>query len=88
MIANEFLSDYQHGFVFGRSCTTQLLKVVDKLINEVVGYRRKRIHGVPWLDFAKAFDSVPHKRLLVKLAEYGITGDLLQGTRQFFIGRR
>ena len=22
MIANEFLSDYQHGFVFGRSCTT------------------------------------------------------------------
>jgi hypothetical protein len=31
MIANGFLSDSQHGFVHGRSCTTQLLRVVDNL---------------------------------------------------------
>jgi len=39
-----------------------------------------------YLDFAKAFDSVPHKRLLVKLEGYGITGELLQWTRQFLTG--
>jgi hypothetical protein len=30
MTDNQFLSNQQHGFVHGRSCTTQLLKVVDK----------------------------------------------------------
>jgi len=30
MISNGFLSDSQHGFVHGISCTTQLLKVMDK----------------------------------------------------------
>ena len=31
MINNGFLSDTQHGFVRGRFCTTQLLKVIDKI---------------------------------------------------------
>ena len=31
MICNDFLSDCQHGFVQGRSCTTQMLRVMDKL---------------------------------------------------------
>ena len=31
MTANGFLSESQHGFVRGRSCTTQLLKVIDKI---------------------------------------------------------
>jgi len=29
MISNGFLADTQHGFVHGRSCTTQLLRVLD-----------------------------------------------------------
>ena len=72
MIANEFLSDYQHGFVFGRSCTTQLLKVVDKLTELLDAGENV---DMVYLDFAKAFDSVPRKRLLVKLEGYGITGE-------------
>ena len=43
---------------------------------------------VVYLDFTKAFDSVPHKRLLVKLQAHGITGKLLNWVKIFLSGRR
>jgi len=60
MITNGFLSDTQHGLVKGRSCTTQLLKVVDKL-SELMDEGMDM--DIVFLDFSKAFDSVPHQRL-------------------------
>jgi len=41
-----------------------------------------------YLDFAKAFDSVPHERLLKKLEAYGIAGNLQAWSRAFLTGRR
>src|SRR5664279_1939223 len=85
MIENGFLSDYQHGFVQGRSCTTQLLKVIDKL-TEILD--QGGAVDMVYLDFAKAFDSVPHRRLLVKLESYGVKGVLLEWIQHVLIGRR
>ena len=42
---------------------------------------------VVYLDFAKAFDSVPHEGLLQKLFAYGISGNLLSWIRAFLTGR-
>ena len=39
------------------------------------------------LDLAKAFDSVPHKRLLLKLQSYGISGKYLSWIGSFLLGR-
>ena len=39
------------------------------------------------LDFSKAFDTVPHRRLLGKLHHYGIKGNLLMWTEEFLVGR-
>ncbi len=36
-----------------------------------------------FLDFQKAFDSVPHERLLSKLAAYGIIGKQQTGSKTF-----
>ena len=41
-----------------------------------------------YIDFAKAFDSVPHERLLEKVKGYGIWGDILEWIRLFIKGRR
>jgi Reverse transcriptase (RNA-dependent DNA polymerase) len=61
------------------------LKVVDK-ITELLD------QGVPvdmvYLDFVKAFDTVPHKRLTKKLDGYGVTGNLLEWIREFLEGRK
>ena len=41
-----------------------------------------------YLDFAKAFHTVLHERLLVKLKGYGINGKALKWIRNFLLGRR
>ena len=41
-----------------------------------------------YLDFWKAFDSVPHKRLIKKLEGYGIKGILLEWFKNFLNGRQ
>ena len=40
------------------------------------------------LNFQKAFDSVPHKRLIRKLATYGVTGKILRWIETFLTDRK
>ena len=82
---NNLLSDFQHGFISQRSCTTNLLATLDSWTQSL---DNKSPVDIIYLDFAKAFDSVPHRRLLEKLKAYGITSNLLQWISDFLIGRR
>ena len=84
MTRNNLLSSLQHGFVHGRSCTTQLLEVLDKWTEAIE--QGDSVDAI-YLDFAKAFDTVPHQRLLVKLAGYGMGGKVLQWIAAFLEGR-
>ena len=43
---------------------------------------------VIYLDNAKAFDTVPHRRLITKLHAYGIAGNLLRWIEEFLANRR
>ena len=61
---NSILYDLQHGFRRNRSCETQLIS----FIHELMSNHNKDIQSdIILMDFAKAFDKVPHKRLLYKL---------------------
>jgi len=69
LVDRHLLTNCKHGFIKDRSCVTQLLTVLDKWTEAL---DRGCCVDAIYLDFAKAFDSVPHKRLLMKLKSYGI----------------
>ena len=78
----------QHGFVKQKSCTTNLLETIDIVSKALNQKKEKNSVDVVYLDFAKAFDTVPHKRLLTKLEAYGISGILLKWIQSFLSNRR
>ena len=67
------LSNAQHGFRKKRSCESQLILAIQDLAK---GIDAREQHDVILLDFSKAFDKVPHQRLLYKLDFYGVRGVL------------
>jgi ribonuclease P/MRP protein subunit RPP40 len=74
----------QHGFLAGRSTTTNLL---ERLNDWTVTIRDKKSVLVAYIDFAKALDTVCHRKLLSKLAAYGIASNLLSWIQNFLKDR-
>ena len=85
MIDTDQLSKAQHGFLPKKSCITQLLSAMEEWTHNI---ENKYPVDVIYLDYKKAFDSVPHERLLAKLHAYGIRGKLLKWIRSFLTGRK
>ena len=84
MTRHNLLSCKQHGFIAGRSTVTQLLVYLDKCAEMIA--KGKVVDSI-YLDFQKAFDTVPHRRLIGKLEAYGITGSTLEWIREYLNGR-
>ena len=75
----------QHGFMAGRSTVTNLLAYLEtltKLLDE------GNAVDVLYLDFAKAFDKVPHSRLLAKCRGLGLGGRLLHWVEKWLSDRK
>ena len=81
---NQILCDQQHGFRKHRSCESQLLTIVQDLAS---GLDNSQQIDAILLNFSKAFDKVPHQRLLIKLEHYGVRGTILQWIK-FFLSNR
>ena len=68
------LTDFQHGFRSKRFTELQLKLTIHDISSSL--QQNKSIHAAV-LDFSKAFDKVPHQRLLMKLERYSVHGNLL-----------
>ena len=80
-----YITQWQYGFLPGRSTMSQLSQVVHQFARALE--MRQQI-VVRYLDFSKAFDRVPHEKLLFKLECLGIKGSLLAWFRSYLPGRR
>ena len=79
------VSKAQHGFVPAKSCLSNLLETLDYITSSLVdGYCVDEI----LLDFAKAFDLVPHRRLVQKIRAYGVTDELTRWFEDFLACRK
>ena len=82
---HKILSDLQHGFRSGHSCESQLIITINDLLE---AYNDKDQIDLVILDFSKAFDTVPHQKLLHKLKNYGIDGKINGWIEQFLTNRQ
>ena len=78
--SHNILHDAQHGFRKHRSTETQLIQLIDNLAHNIDN--RIQTDAI-LLDFLKAFDKVPHHRLLYKLKYYGISPQALNWVHSF-----
>ena len=84
LAVNNLIYPSQHGFMAKRSCLTNLLEYLE-LLSDLVD--QGHAVDVVYLDFAKAFDKVPHARLSAVLTAHGIGGELLSWVEEWLRGR-
>lgn len=84
MRQNDMFTPQQFGFLAGRSISLQMLEVLDKWTEAL---DTGRSIDCIYLDFKKAFDTVPHNRLLSKLKAYKFSNQILNWINSFLNNR-
>ena len=84
MRSQNLFSEFQFVFVSNRSTTLQLLHAMETWTKSIDS---GQVIDNCYLDIQKAFDTVPHKRLMMKLEAYGIKGKILDWIRSFLSNR-
>ena len=80
LIENKLLNPAQHGFVPHRSCLSNLLETLDFITaSNTDGLNVDEV----LLEIAKAFDLASYRRLLHKLAAYGVSHKILSWLKNF-----
>ena len=84
LFGNGLITDQQYGFLPKRSTCLQLL---DSFQDWILELSDKGSLEVIYLDFAKAFDSISHNKLLHKLSAYGFRYELFKWIQCFLENR-
>ncbi|GBN97043.1 putative RNA-directed DNA polymerase from transposon BS [Araneus ventricosus] len=83
--SNNIIPDEQFGFRDKHSCTHQLLRVTNKIVE---GFNIKHYTGGVFLDVSKAFDRMWHNGLIVKLINYQFQDYLIKIIQRFLSNRK
>ena len=80
---NDWLYEGQHGFRSGYSCESQVITVCQDIADSLDN--GDKIDAII-VEFSKAFDLVPHGRLLNKIANSGVDSKVVVWIREFLLG--
>jgi len=84
LLDNKLITPHQHGFMSMHSTSSQLLETVN---DWTLSVKNRHVVDAIYFDYAKAFDSVSHVKLVHKLRGYGIDGQLLSVIVNFLSNR-
>ena len=84
-ITDTVITKHQFGFLSNRSSTQQLLTFIHSIYSS---HSDNAFSDTIYLDISKAFDSVSHPELLLKLWSSGITGNLWLWFKSYLSDRR
>ena len=81
----DLINDKQYGFLPNKSCTTQMINTLDDVTYSL---NSQSDVDIIYFDFAKAFDSVCHDKILKKLkTQFNIDGLMLNFIKAYLKGR-
>ena len=84
LIEHNLITKHQHGFMKRHSTTTNLLESIN---DWTISLSNHKSIIIAYIDFKSAFDCISHPKLLLKLASYGIKGNLLLWISAFLSNR-
>ena len=85
LLKNSLLSKHQFGFISGKSLELQLLACVNKWTSAI---NDNKYIDMVYFNFKKSFDKVSHIKILIKLKDIGITGNILKWIECFLTNRK
>ena len=85
LLSNSLIRSSQHGFMAKKSCLSNLLHCMEE-ITKILDDGDAA--DVLYLDFAKAFDKVPHQRLICKMKSLNIDGEVIAWIQAWLSGRK
>ena len=85
LFKHTLINPSQHGFLRARSCLTNLLCFFEEMTKWVDEGSRVDVIN---LDFQKAFDKVPHQRLILKLKSHGMGNSIINWIEQWLTNRK
>ena len=83
--STNYLVDQQYGFRQGKSTTKALARLLDSLLKYM---DKGDLTIAVFLDFRKAFDTINHKLLLIKLAKAGLGDRTISFIRNYLTNRK
>ena len=84
LIKHKLINPSRHGFLKAKSCLTNLLCFLEEITKSVDDASPV---DVIYMDFQKAFDKVPHQRLILKLKTHGIGNSIINWIEQWLTDR-
>lgn len=84
-IVKDNITDYQHGFLPGKSTSTNLALITNSIVNAMENGSQL---DVVYTDFSKAFDKVDHNILLNKLKNFGVPQGFLNFLYSYLKNRK